>query len=107
MPLTNPAQPGAVENQDDSVNDASNPAAKGSVIQIFATGYGPLDGSGSAPVAVFFADTPAQVLYSGPVASLPALWQINAQVPAGVAGQVPIYLMAGGLASNAVTVTIQ
>ena len=33
-----PGQPGAVENQDFSVNNQANPAAAGSVIQIFATG---------------------------------------------------------------------
>ena len=37
-----PSQPGAVENQDNSVNSSSNPAARASVVQIFATGYGQL-----------------------------------------------------------------
>jgi len=102
-----PAQPGAVENQDYSVNRTANPAAKGSVIQIFATGYGPLDATGSAPVSVYFGDTPAVVVYSAPVPQFPGVWQINAQVPAGITGHVPISLIAGSLASNAVTVAIQ
>lgn len=101
-----PAQPGAVENQDFSVNSKTNPASEGSILQIFATGYGPLDSTGAAPVQVFIAGTPSQVLYSGPVAQFPGLWQINAQVPAMLAGQVSLYLVAEGVASNAVTVWV-
>jgi len=96
-----PAQPGAVENQDYSVNASSNPAAQGSVVQIFATG----GGSGSGAAQVFFGDTPAQVLYSGQVA--PGLWQIDAQVPQGVSGQVAVFVTAGNLASNGVTVWVR
>jgi uncharacterized protein (TIGR03437 family) len=96
-----PAQPGAVENQDNSLNGSLNPATKGSVVQIYATGYGP----GSSQVQVFFADTPAQVMYSGLVG--PGLWQINAQVPDGASGQVPVFIIAGNIASNAVTVWVQ
>ena len=96
-----PAQPGAVENQDNSLNGSLNPATKGSVVQIYATGYGP----GSSQVQVFFADTPAQVMYSGLVG--PGLWQINAQVPDGASGQVPVSIIAGNIASNAVTVWVQ
>ena len=96
-----PSQPGAVENQDDSPNSGSNPAARGSIVQIYATGYGP----GSSQVQVFFADTPAQVMYSGLVG--PGLWQINAQVPDGASGQVPVSIIAGNISSNAVTVWVQ
>ena len=74
---TNPAQPGAVENQDYSVNSQQNPARPGSTISIYATGYGPLDSTGQAPVAVYFGDTPAKVLYSAPVPGATALWQIQ------------------------------
>ncbi len=102
-----PEQPGAVENEDYAVNSVSRPAARGSVLQIFATGYGPLDSSGNAPVQVFLADTPAEVLYSAPVTGLPGLWQINARVPAAISGQAPLFLVAGGLVSNAVTVVVQ
>ena len=96
-----PSQPGAVENQDYSLNTRSNPAAEGSVVQIYATGYGP----GASQVQVFFADTPAQVMYSGMVG--PGPWQINAQVPDGASGQVPVSMVAGNIASNAVTVWVR
>lgn len=103
-----PWQPGAVENQDFSVNSASNPAAVGSIVSIYATGAGPVDGSGNAPVSVFFGDYPAEVVASVPLAAYPGLWQINARVPAlPMMGQIPVFAIAGGLASNAATVAVQ
>jgi uncharacterized protein (TIGR03437 family) len=104
---TDPAQPGAVENQDYGVNSSTKPAPAGSVVQIFATGFGPLNSDGSAAVQVFFNDIPGQVLYSAPIAQYPGLWQINAQVPAGVKGQVALEIVAGNLSSNGVTVYVQ
>jgi uncharacterized protein (TIGR03437 family) len=103
----NPSQPGAVENQDYSENSLRNPAQIGSTVSIYATGYGPLDSSGQAPVQVYFGDAPAKVLYSAPVPGATALWQINVQVPAAVSpGVVPIFLVAGSVASNAVTLAV-
>jgi uncharacterized protein (TIGR03437 family) len=102
LQAANPSQPGAVENQDYSVNSGSNPAAPGSVVQIFATG----DGQLSSSPQVFFADTPAQVQFSGEIAQYPGLWQINALVPSTVSGQVPIFIVAGNLTSNAVTISV-
>ena len=103
------AQPGAVLNSDFSVNSSRAPAARGSVLQIFATGYGPLDGSGQAAAEVWIADLPMQVLYSGPAPGSPGMWQINAQVPEDptVSGQVPLFVSALGLVSNGVTVWAQ
>jgi uncharacterized protein (TIGR03437 family) len=105
---TDPWQPGAVENQDFSVDSASNPAAVGSIVSIYATGAGPVNGSGNAPVSVFFGDQPAEVVASVPLAEYPGLWQINARVPAlPMMGQIPVFAIAGGLASNAVTVAVR
>jgi uncharacterized protein (TIGR03437 family) len=101
-----PAQPGMIANEDQSANGSANPAGAGSVIHITATGYGPLDAGGNAPVAVYFGDTPARVAGSGPVADSPGIWQIDVQVPVGVSGQVPLYIVTGDLASNAVTVWV-
>jgi len=96
----NPQQPGAVENQDYSINSPSNPVASGGVVQIYATGY-----SAASPIQVLFGDAPAQVLYSGTVGA--GLWLVDAVVPAGVTGLCPIFVLAGGFTSNAVTVAIQ
>jgi uncharacterized protein (TIGR03437 family) len=103
------AQPGDILNQDFSPNSSTAPAAKGSVLVIYGTGYGPLNGAGQAAVSVWVAGVPAEVLYSGPVAGAPGLWQINVQVPndGAVAGQVPVFVSALGLVSNGVTAWVQ
>jgi uncharacterized protein (TIGR03437 family) len=101
-----PSQPGAVENQDYSVNSNSNPAAAGSIVMIYATGNGSADSSGSVPVSVFIGGLPAEVVASVSLAQYPGLWQINARVPQGLTGQVPLFLIAQKLASNAVTVAV-
>jgi len=102
-----PSQPGAVENADYSVNAGANPAAAGSVVSVYATGHGLVDSSGNAPVSVFFGDLPAQVVASVPLTQYPGLWQINAQVPPGITGQWPLFVIAQNLASNAVTVAVR
>ena len=76
-------------------------------LQIFATGFGPLDSSNRAAVEVYFGDIPAEVLFSGPIPQYPGLWQINARMPGAASGQVPVYLIAESLVSNAVTVWTQ
>lgn len=104
---SDPSQPGAVLNQDSTVNSAANRAARGTIMQIFATGYGSLDANGAAAVQVYFGETPATVLYSAPTPQYPGLWQINARLPAGLSGQVSLYVVAQGIASNAVTIWVQ
>jgi uncharacterized protein (TIGR03437 family) len=103
---TDPSQPGMVFNEDSNVNGSSARAAAGSVLQISATGYGPLDSSQTADVQVFLGGVPATVLSSGP-GQLPGLWQIDARVPDGLSGQVPLFIIAGNIASNGVTVWVQ
>jgi uncharacterized protein (TIGR03437 family) len=115
---------GSVLNQDNSVNGASNPAARGSVIQIFATGEGqtlPAGVTGSItqsdtkvpalPVTVTIGGIDATVQYacSAPGA-VAGLLQVNATVPAGVTpgAAVPISLAVGGVRSpDGVTVAVQ
>ena len=79
----------------------------GSIVSIYATGAGPADAAGNVPVSVYFDDVPADVLGSVALTQYPGLWQINARVPAGVSGQVPVFVVAGNLASNAVTVAVR
>lgn len=102
-----PSRPGAILNQDSSLNTATNRAAKNSVLQIFATGYGPLDSSGWAAVQVFVGGVPAEIQFSGPIPRFAGLWQINARLPIGVSGQVLLFVAAGNIASNGVTVWVQ
>jgi uncharacterized protein (TIGR03437 family) len=88
---------GAILNQDYSVNGPSNPAARGSALMIFATGFGklnplPVDGqitstsaTTASPVTATIEGIPAQVIYSGVAPGLIAGGvQINVVVPNGV-----------------------
>ncbi|MGD0048894.1 MAG: hypothetical protein ABSE42_17975 [Bryobacteraceae bacterium] len=120
----------AVLNQDFSVNSPTNPAARGSIIQIFCTGQGalnnpPADGAaaGTSPlswtpqtprVAIgtsFVDDGPVLpgdptngqwVTYSGLAPGYAGLWQINVFVPMRVlpGAQVPIGIQYDGVGSS-------
>lgn len=86
----------AVLNEDGSVNAPENPEARGKVIQIFATGQGPVQPTvqtGAAAPALPPAQTPnlpnvlmsgrvAEVTFSGLAPGFVGLWQINARIPA-------------------------
>jgi len=76
-----PVAPGifGVLNQDNTLNSKSNPAAVGSIIQIFATGL-PEDGRGvSAKIHDRLVTAP---LYAGPAPGLAGVQQVNVIVPA-------------------------
>lgn len=88
--------PGAILNQDYTVNSAVRPAAPGSAIMIYATGFGalnplPLDGqigqvlaTTVTPVMAAIDGIPAQVLYAGAAPNLiDGTVQVNVQIPAG------------------------
>ncbi|MGO9258028.1 MAG: BACON domain-containing protein [Bryobacteraceae bacterium] len=100
--------PAAVLNQDNSVNSPANPAARGSVIQIFGTGVGVQN---SAPVSVTIGGVSAFVEYAGPApGAVSGLFQVNAVVAAGVTPgpAVPITFSVGSFQSQSgVTVAVQ
>jgi len=97
---TDLSQPGAVLNPDYSVNTSANPAARNSIVQIYGTGF-------AQSTQIFFGNVPATVLYSGPVPGVAGLWQINATVPAGMTGQLPVFAIADNTVSNTVTVWVK
>jgi trimeric autotransporter adhesin len=78
--FTNSSGQAAADNQDGSINSQTNPAPRGSVISLYGTGLG-LAGASTTTVTV--EGYSATVLYAGPVAAYPGLFQINIQVPAG------------------------
>ena len=120
----------AVINQDGTINSPTNPAARGSVISIYATGQGfipnaPPDGSpapsepllstpftpqvnfnGKFPeeYPVAQGDPPAGkfVQFSGLAPGYVGLWQINVYIPGNcpAGSQVPILVFAGSVASS-------
>jgi uncharacterized protein (TIGR03437 family) len=118
--------PGAILNQNNSVNSSTAPAQKGSVVVIYATGEGqtfprgvngrittdtlenlrmPLGG-----VSVTIGGQRAEIAYAGAAPSLVAgALQINARVPATAAsGQQPVLITVGnGTSQQGVTVSIQ
>jgi len=115
---------GAILNQDGSVNSSNNPASRGSVVAIFATGAGltkpaSVDGHLTAtpypapllPVSVSIDGRPAQILYAGAAPGLIAgVVQIDVVVPAGASQQSydEVVVTVGDYVSpSAVTISVQ
>jgi uncharacterized protein (TIGR03437 family) len=98
-----PSRPGAVLDENSRLITAETPASRGSAIQIFGTGQG-----APGTPRIYIGAELADVLYSGAHPDFPGLWQINARVPdsASIAGEAPVFVVAGSSASNAVTVRI-
>ncbi len=107
LTYSGPIRQAAVINQDGSINDSTHPAARGSVISIYATGEGFVPGApadGNVPQSLLstpatprvaigsaFVDTvpimqgdPQDgqfVQFSGLSPQFPGIWQINVQIP--------------------------
>ena len=115
--------PGAILNQDSSVNRASNPESAGRVIQVFGTGGGAIAGGATdgalAPGAGHLATQPvtatiggvsAKVDYAGPAPGLVnGAIQVNLTIPSGLAsGPQPVVIMVGTAASQpGITVAVK
>ncbi len=110
--------PGAIVNQNGTVNSATNPASAGSIVMIFATGEGETNPDGTdgkpdgfpaptpiaQPVSATIGGLNADVQYAGGVAGLVAgFFQVNVRVPSGVpaGGALPVILSIGGKSSQA------
>lgn len=126
LKLTGSGQ-GAILNQDSTVNGPDNPAARGSIIQIFATGGGQTNPAGvdgrvtlaefgpppvqTLPVTVTIGGLRAAVHYAGAAPQLVAgAMQVNAQIPgeAPAGSAVPVVITVGeNSSSSAVTVAIR
>lgn len=120
--------PAAMLNQDGSYNSVGNPAAKGSVVTLFATGEGQLNPAGGdgrietgplssipvpkLPVTVMFGGVAATKLTYVGVApnEVDGLLQIDAQIPAGApsGSAVPLSIQVGSTPSQpGLTMSIQ
>ncbi len=114
---------GAILNQDFQPNGPANPAAAGSVIQIFATGLGatnppvasgvaanstsPFNLTTATPV-VLINGTPAAVQFSAGAPGFVGLYQVNVTVPSGTPpGTATLQLQSAGRSSNAVTFAVK
>jgi uncharacterized protein (TIGR03437 family) len=108
--------PGAILNQDSTVNSGANPADRGSLVVIFATGAGQTVPDGSdgrvtenpiprpiLPVSVQIGGLDAEVLFAGLAPGLVSgVLQVNCRVPANVvaAQAVPVILKVGTATSQ-------
>lgn len=114
---------GAVLNQDFSANSVDNPAAPGSVIQVFATGLGattpplttgqagatapPFNTTVLTPTALINGAT-APVHFSAVAPGFIGLYQVNVQVPASTpTGGATLQIQIGGRSSNIVTFAVR
>jgi uncharacterized protein (TIGR03437 family) len=107
---------GAILNQDGSVNSEANPARKGSVVSIYATGEGQTDPWGVdglvaghrppkplLPVSITIGGVPAEILYVGGAPTLVAgVLQINVRVPSNAPSgpSIPVVLTIGEASSQ-------
>jgi uncharacterized protein (TIGR03437 family) len=101
--------------------DANAPAKPGDILQIYCTGLGPVSPpvtAGAAtpsdalrntatPVTLTIGGAGATVLFAGLTPGFTGLYQINAIVPAGVRGQVPVTATVGTYSSVPVTMAVQ
>ena len=111
-------------NQDGTINSASNPAALGSTVLVYATGEGQTNPAGidggvdalplpqpiNQPVTATLGGVPATVAYAGGVSGFVAgLLQVNVQIPQAIpaGGTIPLVLSVGGNNSQAnVTIAV-
>ncbi|MGI8742274.1 MAG: IPT/TIG domain-containing protein [Bryobacteraceae bacterium] len=96
----------AAANEDGSYNSTANPALRGSVITVYATG----DGQNNTEVNLTIGGYAAALLYAGPAPGYPGLMQVNARVPSGFLppGSQAVVLAIGKAQSQAgVTLAVQ
>jgi uncharacterized protein (TIGR03437 family) len=113
---------GAILNQNFTANSPANPAARGSVVVLYGTGFGlldpqPADGAIADQTAVTrfavtasLAGVPAEVTYAGAAPGLIAgVVQINVRIPEGIAPNLaaPITLTVGQAVTPTVTIAIR
>jgi len=105
---------GAILNQDNSLNSPANPAAAGTVVQVFGEGGGaltPAVGDGQivrtplptmAAVTATVGSETASVRYYGPApGEVAGVMQVNIQIPTGLSsGPRPLVLSVGGAQSQ-------
>jgi uncharacterized protein (TIGR03437 family) len=116
------AQPGifAILHANYQAVSSSNPATDGEVLLIYCTNLGAVSptvadgapGTGKeltvATTTVRMGSGSAAVSFSGLASGFVGLYQVNAQVPAGLAaGTKPVVVSAGGVSSSAVMMAVK
>jgi uncharacterized protein (TIGR03437 family) len=114
---------GAILNTRGALVDAGAAAAASDVVQVFATGLGATNPSvasgqlapGAEPLARVTAEVtaeiggkPARVFFAGLAPGFVGLYQVNVEIPAGVApGAATLVLRQAGVPSNTVTLAVR
>ena len=112
------AQPGifsgAVVHADSGLSALTTPVRPGEFISIYCTGLGPTrttsNGLSVTTVtpAVYLGATAVTPSYSGLAPGFPGLYQVNAQIPAGLtSGTLPLVITSGNAYSNEVKIAVQ
>jgi uncharacterized protein (TIGR03437 family) len=104
--LSNGTGQAAANNEDGTVNSATNPVPGGSIIVLYATG----EGQNIESISLTIGGNLAELLYAGHAPGFPGLMQINARVPAGSAptGILPVLLGIGNTVSQTgVTIAVR
>lgn len=106
---------GAILNEEMSPNSTANPAPRGSIIVLYATGEGQTTPEGSdgrlaaapfpsprLPVSVTIGGLPGEILFAGSAPGFAGLLQVNVRIPPGVApgAAIPVVLSVGGASSQ-------
>jgi uncharacterized protein (TIGR03437 family) len=121
--------PGAILNQDNSLNGPAHPAAKGSIVQVYMTGEGQTSPQGITgaittvtlpppqvtpapvqPIQVWINGQPATYTYAGEAPGMVAgVMQLNVQIPANApSGALSIAVSVGGnMSQSGITVWVQ
>lgn len=110
-------------NEDGTINSENNPAPRGSIVVLYATGEGQTSPAGmtgrviqaplpepSLPVSLTIGGIPTEILYAGGAPDFVGLTQINARVPSGFVpeGKLQVVLTVGTTQSQpGVTIAVR
>jgi uncharacterized protein (TIGR03437 family) len=104
---------GAVVHADTGASALTTPVHAGDFVSIYCTGLGPTSAAGGlsrttvTPI-VYFGATSSSPSYSGLAPGFVGLYQVNVQVPAGLAsGTLPLQITSGSTYSNTVSIAVQ
>ncbi len=118
---TRPSLFPAIWNQDGSVNGPGNPAPRGSVVVLYATGQGvtvPASPTGGFPTgnvypvpavatALLVNGEETELLFRGQAPGTAGLMQINARVPKGAPAEAAVALQVGAAKSEAIRLFVR
>jgi uncharacterized protein (TIGR03437 family) len=104
---------GAVLKANTAINATTTAVAAGDYIEIYCTGLGTTTRSGSIDTTVltpvvFIGATPVRPVFSGLAPGYRGLYQVNVQIPSGLAaGMQPLSISIGQMQSNEIRIAVQ